>query len=164
VTFGSTRDSAYVFVCRCMLYRSKMSACYSYSLHGRIAMLHLFCCVFTLEFLFNPQFDLEPDYITRSQSFADFNDTFWVGKYCELFTHESIIDQYAISALYSPPNCPVPFRRSPPKSNTPTPSPTPLTTPNGIPIQSPVSPLLTAVDRQMARTNVRSHEQSAQLF
>jgi len=47
------------------VYRSKMSACYSYSLHGRIAMLRLFCCVFALEFLFNPQFNLEPDYIIR---------------------------------------------------------------------------------------------------
>jgi len=42
-----------------------MSACYSYSLHGCIAMLRLFCCVFALEFLFNPQFDLEPHYIIR---------------------------------------------------------------------------------------------------
>ena len=64
-------------------------------------MLRLFCCIFTLEFLFNPQLDLEPDYIIRNQSFTEFNDTFCVGKYCELFTHESIIAEYAISALYS---------------------------------------------------------------
>jgi len=32
-----------------------------------------------------------------------------IGKYCQLFTHELIIDQYAISAFYSPPNCPFPF-------------------------------------------------------
>jgi len=45
---------------------AKWSACYSYSLHGRIAMLRLFCCVFALAFLFNSQFDLEPDlYIVR---------------------------------------------------------------------------------------------------
>jgi len=50
--------SAYASVCQCTLSRSKMSGCYSYSLHGRIAMLRLFCCVFALEFLFNPQFDL----------------------------------------------------------------------------------------------------------
>jgi len=30
-----------------------------------VAMLHLFCYVFAHEFLFNPQFDLEPDYIIR---------------------------------------------------------------------------------------------------
>jgi len=35
---------------------------------------------------------------------------------------------------------------------------------HGIPIQSPVSPLLTSVDRQMTRTNVQSHKRSAQLF
>ena len=87
--------SAYPSVCRCTLSHSKMSDCYSYSLHGRIAMLRLFCCVFALEFLFNPQFNLEPDYI------VDFNDTFCIGNYCKLFTHVSIIDQYAISALYS---------------------------------------------------------------
>jgi len=42
-----------------------MSACYSYSLHERIAMLRMFRYVFALEFLFKPQFDLEPDYIIR---------------------------------------------------------------------------------------------------
>jgi len=55
-------DSAYASVCRCTrrctLYCSKMSACYIYSLHGRIAMLRLFHYVFALEFIFNPQFDL----------------------------------------------------------------------------------------------------------
>jgi len=61
------------------------------------------------------------------------------------------------------PKLPLPLRRSPPKSNTPTLSPTPLTIPNGIRIQSPVSPLLTSADRQMARTNVRSHKRSALL-
>ena len=49
---------------------------------------------------------------------------------------------------------PLPLRRSPPKSNTPIPSPTQLTTPNGIPILSPVLPLLTCEDRQMVGTNV----------
>ena len=48
-----------------MLCRCKMTACHSYSLHGRIAMLRLFCYVFAHEFLFNPQFDLEPDYVIR---------------------------------------------------------------------------------------------------
>jgi len=55
----------YVGVRCTALHHSKMSACYSYSLHGRIAMLRLFCCVFAHEFLFNPQFDLETDYIIR---------------------------------------------------------------------------------------------------
>jgi len=40
-----------------------------------------------------------------------------------------------------------PLRRSPPKSNTP--SPTPLTTPNGIWIQSAVLPQCQCADRQM---------------
>jgi len=59
------------------------------------------------------------------------------------------------------PKLPLPLqklRRSPPKSNTPLPSPTPLTTPNGIPIHSPVSPLLTCEDRQMGQANVPYHE------
>ena len=64
---GSARlgDLAYASVCGCMLCRCKMTAGHSYSLHGPIAMLHLFCYVFAHEFLFNPQFDLEPDYIIR---------------------------------------------------------------------------------------------------
>ena len=46
---------------------------------------------------------------------------------------------------------PLPLRRLPPKSNTPLPSPTPLITPNGIRIHSPMSPLLTSVDRQISK-------------
>jgi len=57
--------------------------------------------------------------------------------------------------VHLPPNCLFPSTITT-KSNTPIPSPTPLTIPNGIRIQSPVSPLLTSADRQMARTNVRS--------
>ena len=38
-----------------------------------------------------------------------FNGIPCVRKYCQLFTQKSIIDQYAIFALYSPPNCPFPF-------------------------------------------------------
>jgi len=58
-------DSAYASICRCMVCRCKMSPGHSYSLHGPIAMLRLFCYVFAREFLFNLQFDLEPDYIVR---------------------------------------------------------------------------------------------------
>jgi len=43
---------------------------------------------------------------------------------------------------------PLPLRRSPPKSNTPTPSPTSLTTPNGIRVQSAILPKYRCVDRQ----------------
>jgi len=72
------------------------------------------CCVCFVAFL-HMNFSSTPNSILNltisqeSQSFTEFNDTFCVGKYCQLFTHESIIDQYAISALYSPPNCPFPF-------------------------------------------------------
>jgi len=45
----------------------------------------------------------------ESHAFIEFHAAFCVGKYCQLFTHESIIDQYAIFAFYSPPNCPFPF-------------------------------------------------------
>jgi len=102
-------DSAFASVCRCMLYRCKMTAGRSYSLHGPIAMLHLFCYIFAHEFFFNPNSILNLTISYESQSFTEFNDTFCVGKCCQLFTHKSIVDQYAISALYSPPNCPFPF-------------------------------------------------------
>jgi len=118
------------------------------------------CCVCFVAFLHlnfssTPNSILNMTILQEGHSFAKFNDTFCVGKYCQLFTHESIIDQYAISALYSPQTAPS-LRRSPSKSNTRLPSPTPLITPNGIRIHSPMSPLLTSVDRQMARTNVLS--------
>jgi len=54
--------------------------------------------MFAHEFLFNPHFDLEPDYIKDREFDTEFNYAICVGKYCQLFTHESIIDQYAISA------------------------------------------------------------------
>jgi len=67
---GTRRMRPYAGVCCLLLLlvpwfknRSKMSACYNYWLHGRIAILRLFLYVFAHEFLFNPQFDLEPDYI-----------------------------------------------------------------------------------------------------
>jgi len=140
-----------------MLYRCKMTAGHNYLLHGRIAMLHLFCYVFAHEFLFNPQFDLEPDciitkpilyriqqYILRREILLTFHtrvDNRSVRHFCIVFT----------------PKLPLSLRRSPPKSHRPIPSPTPLTTPNGIQIQSPVSRLLTCGDRQMAQAKVVSH-------
>jgi len=72
------------------------------------------CCVCFVTFL-HMNFSSTPNSILNltisqeSQSITEFYDTFGVGKYCQLFTHELTIDQYAISALYSPPNCPVPF-------------------------------------------------------
>jgi len=58
-------------------------------------------------------------------------------------------------AANSPPKLPLPFRRSPPKPNTPVPSLTSLTTSNGIWIQSPILPQLTCADRQMGHANVQ---------
>jgi len=92
-----------------MLCRCKMTAGHSYSLHGPITMLRLFCYVFAHKFLFNPQFDLEPDYIVRKGIRQRIQQCNLHREYCQLFTHESIIEQYAISALYSPPICPFPF-------------------------------------------------------
>ena len=65
-----------------------------------IAMLRVLCYVFVHKFLFNAHFDLEPDYIIRKPIvYTEFNDIFYIGKYCQLFTHKSIIDQYVFSPL-----------------------------------------------------------------
>ena len=153
---------AYASVCRCTLYRSKMSAGHRYSLHGRIATLHLFCCVFALEFLFNPQFDLELDYIIRKPILHRIQ-RYILGREI-LSTFHTRVDNRSIRHLciVFTPKLPLPLRRSPPKSNTSIPRPTPLTIPNGIRIQSPMSPLLTCVDRQMAQANV--YHMSAPLY
>jgi len=71
--------------------------------------LRLFCYIFSHKFLFNPHFDLEPDYIIKREFDTELNSIPCIWKYCQFFTHESIIDQYAISALHSSPNCPFPF-------------------------------------------------------
>jgi len=55
-----------------------------------IAMLRLFCYVFAHEFLFDPHFDLELNYIIRKGIQQEFNDVICVWKYCQLFTHESL--------------------------------------------------------------------------
>jgi len=84
-------------------YRTACSSSAAVAILGVFELLH--SCTFRV----NPHFDLEPDYIIRKPIVPEFNDVICVGKYCQLFIHESIIDQYAISALYSPPNCPFPF-------------------------------------------------------
>jgi len=138
-------------------YRSKMSACYSYSLHGRIAMLLLFCCVFALEFLFNPQFDLEPDHIIRKQLLCRIQRYILCREI--LSTFHTRVDNRSIRHFCIVFTRKLPFSStSPQKSNTPLPSPTPLITPNGILIHSPVSPLLTSADRKMGQAKVLSHE------
>jgi len=144
-----------------MLYCSNMSAGHSYSLHGRIAMLHLLCCFFALEFLFNPQFDLEPDYIIRKPLLCRIQRYILHREILSAFhtrvDNRSICHFCIVFTL----KLPLPLRRSPPKSNTPLPSMTPLTTPNSIRIHSPVSPLLTSADRQMAQAKVLSHKHFA---
>jgi len=72
------------------------------------------CCVCFVTFL-HMNFSSTPTSILNltvsqeSQLITEFYNSFGVGKYCQLFTHESIIEQHAISALHSPPNCPFPF-------------------------------------------------------
>ena len=68
-------------------------------LAAAVAMFRTFELLHLCTFRVNPHFDLEPDYIIRKQSFTECNDIICVGKYCQLFAHESIVDQYAISAL-----------------------------------------------------------------
>jgi len=53
-----------------------------------VEVLRLFCHIFAHEFLFNPHFDLERDYIIREFD-TEFNGIPCVRKYCQLFTHES---------------------------------------------------------------------------
>jgi len=65
-------------------------------LQAAVAILH----VFTVLFASTPISILNLTISQESQSFKEFNDTFCVWKYCQLFTHESINDQYAISALF----------------------------------------------------------------
>jgi len=145
------------------LHCSKMSACYSYSLHGRIAMLRLFCCIFAFEFLFNPQFDLEPDYIVRKPLLYRIQRYILQREILSTFhirVDNRLIRHYCI--VFTPKR-PLPLPRSQPKSNTPIPSPTTLTTPNGIPIHSPVTRVATAhmcgqtdVDDETVRNNSAS--------
>jgi len=111
--------------------------------------LCLFCCVFALEFLFNPQFDLEPDYVIRKPPLCRIQR--YILHREILSTFHTRIDNRSIRHF-----CKLPFtrRRSPAKSKTPIPSLTPLITPNGIPIQSAVSPQFTCADRQMGQVHL----------
>ena len=68
-------DLAYASVCRCMLWRSKMTAwpyLFTAPLQQRVAMLRLFCCVFAREFLFIPNSILNLTISQESQSFTEF--------------------------------------------------------------------------------------------
>jgi len=107
-----------------------------------------------MNFSSTPQFDLEPDYIIRK--LIDHRILWHIWRREILSTFHTWVDNRSIHhfCIVFTPKLPLPLRRSPPKSHTPIPSPTPLTTPNGIQIQSPVSPLLTSANRQMAMINV----------
>jgi len=48
-----------------------------------------FCYVFVYKFLLNLTSILNLTISSQSQSYTEFNDIFCVGKYCQLFTHES---------------------------------------------------------------------------
>jgi len=155
--FGSTRDGVCIRMLLYAVYCCRMSARHSYSLHGPIAMLHLFWYVFADKFFFNSILNLTirkgiRRRIQRCNLRREILSTFhtrvynqWIRHFCIVFT----------------PKLPLRLRRSPPKSNTPIPSLTPLTTPNGIPIQSPVSPLLTCENQQMGQAKVLSHKRFA---
>ena len=131
---------------------------HSYSLHGRIAMLRLFCCIFALEFLFNPQFDLEPDYIIRKPILHRIQR--YILHREILSTFHTRVDNRSIChfCIVFTPNCPFPFDNHHQNLIHLYSSPTPITTPNGIPIQSPMSPLLTCEDRQMGQVKALSNE------
>jgi len=73
-----------------------------------VEVLRLFCHILHMNFSSSPTSILNLTVSQESQSITEFYDTFGVGKYCQLFTHESIIDQYDISALYSPQTAPSP--------------------------------------------------------
>jgi len=102
-------DSVYASICRCMCDAAKTSACYRYLLHGRIAMLRLFCCVFAIEFIFNPQFDLEPDYIIRKEIRQRIQRCNLRRKI--LSTFHTRVDNRLIRhfCIVFTPNCPFPF-------------------------------------------------------
>ena len=123
-----------------------------------LSLLHLFVTfklhVFALGFLFNPQFDLEPEYIIRKPPLRRIQR--YILRREILSTFHTWVDNRSIRhvCIVFTPKLPLPLRRSPPKSSTPLPSPTPLTTPNGIPIHLRVWPLLTCADRQMVQAKV----------
>ena len=110
-------------LCRCKNDCRPQLCCYR-----PIAVLRLFCYVFALEFLFNPHFDLEPDYIIRKPIIHRI--LWYIPRREMLSTFHTWVDNRSIRhfCIAFTPKLPLPLRRSPPKSNTPIPSPTPLTT------------------------------------
>jgi len=142
-------DPSRKMLCRCQKWLPAPQLC----CHRPIAMLRLFCYGFAREFLFNPHFDLEPDYIIKPIIHRILR---YIPHREILSTFHTQVDHRSVRhfCIVFTPKQPLPLRRSPPKSNTPIPSPIPLTTSNGIQIQSAVLPLLTCADRQMAMTNV----------
>jgi len=101
VRFGSTRRfGVCVHIGRnCnMLCRCKMTPAIAICCTGLSP-----CCVCFVTFL-HMNFSSTPNSIlnltiSQEREFdTEFNDVICVGKYCQLVTHESIIDQYAISA------------------------------------------------------------------
>jgi len=67
-----------------------------------VAMLRLFCYVLHMNFSSTPTSILNLTISQESHSYAEFFDIFRVGKYCQLFTHESKIDQYHDQYAISP--------------------------------------------------------------
>ena len=109
----------------------------------------LFWCVFALGFLFNPHFDLVPDYIIRKPPLR--RTTRYILRREMLSTFHTRVNNRSIGhfCILFTPKLPLPLRRSPPKSGTPLPNQRPLTTPNGMTIHRRGWPLLTCADRQM---------------
>jgi len=116
---------------------------------------------FALEFLFNPQFDLEPNYIIRKPLLRRIQRYILRREILSFF--HTRVDNRSIRhfCIVFTPKLPLPLRQSPPKSNTPIPSPTPLTTPNGIRIQSAMLSLLTCADGHMGQAKAPSHKRFA---
>jgi len=59
-----------------------------------IAVLPVLCYVFVHKFLFNPHFDLEPDFIIRKGIRHRIQQYTVCTEILPIFTHKSIIDQY----------------------------------------------------------------------
>ena len=91
---------------------------------------------FAVGFLFNPHFDLEPDYIIRKPLLRSIQR--YILRREILSTFHTRVDNRSIGhfCILFTPKLPLPLRRSPKKSNTPMLSTTPLITPNDIRIHS----------------------------
>jgi len=150
-TRAESKDSArlglayasYAIVC-CAA--TKMTAGHTSAATAQSPCCVCFCYVFAHEFLFNPHFDLEPDYSIRKSIIHRILR--YIPRREILSTFHTRVDNRSIRhfCIVFTPKLPLPLRRSPPKSNTPIPSSILLTTPNGIRIQSAVSPQFTCGD------------------